>query len=148
MAVEKPPLTLTLASNLALLPVARAFVEAICRVCGLEQTVTDALVLAANEAISNVIRHAHHDRPEAQLQVQCYLCADRIEIQILDEGEPFDLTAVPYLDPGEVRIGGRGVFLMRTLMDELSCQPRGEGGNALRMVKRCCSKFPRRKDEG
>jgi hypothetical protein len=26
---------------------------------------------------------------------------------------------------------------MRTLMDELSCQPRGERGNSLRMVKRC-----------
>ena len=44
---------------------------------------------------------------------------------------------MPHLDPAEVRIGGRGVFLMRKLMDELSCQPRGERGNTLRMVKRC-----------
>ena len=35
------------------------------------------------------------------------------------------------------RIGGRGVFLMRTLMDELSCERRGTRGNVLRMVKFC-----------
>jgi len=56
---------------------------------------------------------------------------------LLDQGAPFDLDAVPKLDPRELRIGGRGVFLMRALMDELSCQPRGERGNTLRMVKRC-----------
>ena len=56
---------------------------------------------------------------------------------MLDEGAPFDLPAVPEMDPAELRIGGRGVFLMRTLMDELTCQPRGERGNVLRMVKFC-----------
>jgi hypothetical protein len=29
------------------------------------------------------------------------------------------------------------VYLMRCLMDELNCHPRGERGNALRMVKHC-----------
>jgi anti-sigma regulatory factor (Ser/Thr protein kinase) len=60
-----------------------------------------------------------------------------VEIHVLDEGEPFDLQAVPQLDPAELRLGGRGVFLMRALMDEISCQPRGQRGNILRMVKRC-----------
>jgi anti-sigma regulatory factor (Ser/Thr protein kinase) len=68
--------------------------------------------------------------------VQCFLHPDSIEIRLLDEGEPFDLASVPDLNPAELRIGGRGVFLMRALMDELSCQPRGEHGNTLRMVKR------------
>ena len=63
--------------------------------------------------------------------------AEGVEIRLLDEGAPFDLSAVPVLNPAELRIGGRGVFLMRALMDELSCQPRGEQGNTLRMVKHC-----------
>jgi hypothetical protein len=49
---------------------------------------------------------------------------------------------VPHLDPGEVRLGGRGVFLMRKLTDELSCQPRGARGNVLRLVKRSPAKTP------
>ena len=74
----------------------------------------------------------------------CYPCSDRIEVHILDEGEPFDVTAVPHLDPGELRIGGRGVFLMRALMDEVTCESRipGQLGNTLRLVKRCTHSRP------
>jgi serine/threonine-protein kinase RsbW len=101
----------------------------------LDTSTSNAIVIALHEAISNVIYHAHRNRPHVPFQVCCYLDGDRVEFQLLDEGEPFDLAAVPYLDPTEMRIGGRGVFLMRALMDELSCQPRGEHGNILRMVK-------------
>ena len=62
---------------------------------------------------------------------------DALEIRLHDQGEPFDLDAVPHMDPAELRVGGRGVFLMRSLMDELSCRPRTpERGNVLCMVKR------------
>jgi anti-sigma regulatory factor (Ser/Thr protein kinase) len=71
------------------------------------------------------------------VQIQCRLSDAAIEICLLDEGDPFDLSAVPHMDPAEVRLGGRGVFLMRTLMDELNCERRGNRGNALHMVKRC-----------
>jgi anti-sigma regulatory factor (Ser/Thr protein kinase) len=135
MAPDTSPATLTLASDLAQLPVARRFVERFCEAGGLDACVTRAIVLATNEAISNVIRHAHGHLSDARLQIECRLHPDRLEIQIRDEGKPFDVTAVPHLDPGEVRIGGRGVFLMRTLMDEISCKPLGASGNLLRMVK-------------
>ncbi len=140
MVSDSLPLTLSIPSDLRMLSVARAFIEAVCHAARLDQAASDAIVMALHEAISNVIRHAHRDRPESLLQIRCYLSADRVEIHILDEGEPFDLGAVPNLDPAEERLGGRGVFLMRTLMDELSCQPRGERGNILRMVKLCGQK--------
>jgi serine/threonine-protein kinase RsbW len=145
MALEPAPWSLTIPSDLRLLALARAFVEAICQVAGFDERQTHAIVLAADEAVNNIIRHAHQDRPDAVVQIQCYLRANAIEIRLLDEGEPFDLSAVPMLDPGELRVGGRGVFLMRSLMDELSCQPRCEGGNTLRMVKR---RLPQREAAG
>jgi len=134
---EEYPFSLTIPSELRLLPVARMFVEAVCQSGGMEREVIDAVVLAVNEATSNVIRHAHRERPATPLQVQCRLLPDGIEVQLLDEGPAFDLTTVPHLDPGEVRVGGRGVYLMRQLMDELNCERRPHGGNILRMVKRC-----------
>jgi serine/threonine-protein kinase RsbW len=136
------PWTLTIASDLRLLALARSFVEAICQVAGLDETSTHAVVLAADEATNNVIRHAHRDRPQATVQIQCRPLPDGIEIRLLDEGEPFDVTAVPHLDPAELRVGGRGVYLMRAVMDELSCEPLGARGNALRMVKRCARTAP------
>jgi serine/threonine-protein kinase RsbW len=119
-----------------MLSVARAFVGAVCQVCDLDKNTVHAIVLATGEAVSNVMRHAHQDRPGALLQLKCRLLSEGVEILLFDEGEPFDITLVPHLDPGEMRVGGRGVFLMRALMDELSSQPREGRGNILRMVKR------------
>ncbi len=147
MAADSPPLTLTIPSELSFLGIARSFVEAVCQVGGLDRDVTEAVVLATNEATSNVIRHAHRNRPGAFLQVQCCLYPDRIEVCLFDEGDPFDLACVPHFDPGEIRVGGRGIFLMRSVMDELTCQPRPERGNTLRMVKRCARNFPPPKPE-
>jgi serine/threonine-protein kinase RsbW len=136
MAAQPEPWNLTIASDLGLLPLVRAFIEGVCQVAGCDARTTDAVVMATDEAVNNVMRHAHRGHPEATLQIQCFLHPDSIEVRLLDEGAPFDLAAVPYLDPSELRIGGRGVFLMRALMDELSCQPRGDHGNTLRMIKR------------
>ncbi len=145
MAAMPAPWNLTIASDLRLLALVRAFVEGICLVAGCDEKTTDAIVIATDEAVNNIMRHAHRGRPEAAIQLQCFLHADCLEICLLDEGAPFDLAAVPHLNPAELRIGGRGVFLMRALMDELSCQPRDGQGNILRMVKRWRPPAPMRK---
>ena len=136
MIPDHPPFVLTIPSDLGHLAGARAFVMAACQAAGLDPATADNLALAAHEAIANVIRHAHCHRAEVPVQIRCLPCSDAIEIHILDEGEPFDLSTVPQLDPAELRPGGRGVYLMRHLTDEVTCQPRGERGNVLRLVKR------------
>jgi serine/threonine-protein kinase RsbW len=129
--------TLTLPSEPRMLSVARTFVEAVCQAHHLERTLVHSLVLVAGEAFTNIVRHAHRNVPQAQLEIRLQFFPDAIALTFQDQGDPFDLDAVPELEPSELRIGGRGVYLMRTLMDELSCQPRtGQAGNLLRMVKR------------
>jgi serine/threonine-protein kinase RsbW len=135
-------MTLIVPSDLAVLPVIRAFVESVCRLGPLDQKATDAIVLATNEAASNVIRHAHRMHPEIQLHIQCVLRDDAIEVHLHDEGAPFNVCDVPHFDPAEIRLGGRGVFLMRALVDEIVCSRRDNGGNTLRMVKRRCTPKP------
>jgi serine/threonine-protein kinase RsbW len=136
MGYEALPWNLTIPSDLRLLALTRAFVEGVCLVAGFDEHFTHAVVLATDEATNNIMRHAHQGNPESPIQIQCRLLTDGIEIRLIDEGEPFDLEAVPHLDPAELRVGGRGVFLMRRLMDELTCQPHGDRGNTLRMLKR------------
>ena len=140
---KEPPVTLnieppvlSLPSDLHLLPVARAFVEAICVASHVGRELIDTVVLAADEAVNNAIRHAHGNDIALTVQLSCVVTAEHIEIHVHDEGEPFDMAAMPELDPSEVRVGGRGLFLMRTMMDEIHCQPRRPRGNAVRLVKR------------
>jgi serine/threonine-protein kinase RsbW len=131
-----PPLALSVPSELRFLAVVRAFIETLCRAYQLDADDTNAVILALHEGVSNVMRHAHQDRPEASVHIHCHFHPDRVEIDILDDGEPFDLATVPALDPAELRIGGRGVFLMRALMNEVRCGPRPPRGNVLHLVKR------------
>ncbi|MBM4067643.1 MAG: ATP-binding protein [Planctomycetes bacterium] len=133
--VSDCPCQLSIPSDLGMLGVVRAFVEAVCQTGDLDRSITHAIVLATGEAVSNIIRHAHRECPNAQLRVGCRLMAEAMEVVFVDEGQPFDLDNVPRLDPGELRVGGRGVFLMRALMDEVTCEQRQGGGNILRMVK-------------
>jgi anti-sigma regulatory factor (Ser/Thr protein kinase) len=139
-AESYPPPTLTVPSSPRMLSVARSFVEAVCLARQVDRTTIHALVLATGEAVTNIVRHAHRDRPEAAFHIQCNVHQNTVEVTLLDEGEPFDVNQVPHLDPSEMRPGGRGVYLMRVLMDEIICRPRGQRGNELRLVKRWPSK--------
>jgi anti-sigma regulatory factor (Ser/Thr protein kinase) len=130
--------SLSLPSELRMLSVARGFVEAVCQAYRLDRATTHALVIATGEALTNIVRHAHQDRPGSQIDIRLQILPDVAVLTFRDQGEPFDLASVPQLPPGELRIGGRGIYLMRTLMDELTCEPAGQGhgGNVTRMVKR------------
>ena len=130
------PLELTVPSEARYLVVVRSFVEAACQIVGLEAKATQALSLAVHEAAANVMRHAHRGRPELRLRLECHLRPHGIEVHLHDQGEPFDPAAAPHLDPSELRPGGRGIFLMRALVDELVCSPGPGGGNVLKLVKR------------
>ena len=134
--MDRPTFTLTLPSDPRMLSVARSFVEAVCQACEFDRPLRHALVLATGEAVTNIVRHAHRDLPQAVLTMHLQVAAAEVVLTFLDEGEPFDITLVPQLPPGELRVGGRGVYLLRTLMDDVTCKPRGARGNVLRLVKR------------
>jgi serine/threonine-protein kinase RsbW len=135
---EHPTYALTLPSEPQVLSVARAFVESVGVACGLQRQVVHALVLATGEAVTNIVRHAHRHLNAAQFHLHMEIQKDAVVLTFQDQGDPFDLASFPHLNPGELRIGGRGIYLLRTLMDELSCEPLGpnQPGNRLRMVKR------------
>jgi anti-sigma regulatory factor (Ser/Thr protein kinase) len=127
---------MSLGSDVRLLPCVRSFVEAIAQIEGWPEETTSALVLSVHEAAVNIIRHAHQSDTSLPLHVRCCSSATEVTVELVDEGGPFDIDAVPQLDPSELRPGGRGVYLIRTLMDEVCCRARDEGGNRLTMRKR------------
>jgi serine/threonine-protein kinase RsbW len=134
---DPPPTSLTVASQLTALIQVRAFIEALCREGRLDAQTTASIVLAVHEAVANIIRHGHGLNPALPITIECAWLPDGFEILMEDHGKPFDINEVPEIDPAAIREGGRGVYLMRALMDELSSCPRPGGGNTLRMVKRC-----------
>jgi anti-sigma regulatory factor (Ser/Thr protein kinase) len=79
----------------------------------------DAIELAVDEAVSNVIKHALHGRPDRTIRVELAVFADRVRAQIVHDGQPLDpdLVAPPSFDG--TRDNGFGVFLIDQAMDEV-----------------------------
>ena len=86
-----------------------------------------AVHLAAEEAIVNAIVHGNRLDPSKKVHVSCHVDADRVRIEIVDEGEGFDPAIVPDCtleDRLEVP-SGRGVMLIRSFMTRVAYNAKG-----------------------
>ena len=78
------------------------------------------------EAVTNSILHAYRGTPGRPVRVQIVARAERIELRIGDRGAPVPeecRSAPPKVDPAAPEAlteGGRGLFLMHSLMDEVA----------------------------
>ena len=81
----------------------------------------DRINLAIAEGFTNAVRHAHVDMPpDTPVIIECALQPQRIEVCIFDQGEPFDPSKLAEPEPGTLREGGYGWFLIRRLVDEVT----------------------------
>lgn len=99
-------------------------------------TIAD-LKLALTEAVSNSVRHAYGDEGAGQVEIRYELRADRVVVEVADDGAGFDPEGSPAFEGNELSEGGLGIAIIRTIADEfeLSSQP-GVRGSRLRFVKR------------
>ena len=87
------------------------------------------------EALANAIIYGNGSDPEKRVRVEVELSAEEVALQVYDEGTGFDPAQVPdpTLPENLDGTGGRGIFLIRELMDEVRYN---EPGNCVRLVLR------------
>ncbi|MGA8170146.1 MAG: ATP-binding protein [Methylocystis sp.] len=93
------------------------------------------LNLVVTEAVTNAIQYAcPHDE---QNKVRIFLAIENKDlcVRVYDYGEGFDITAVPTPSIEELNERGRGIFFIRSLMDQVEYR-KTECGNVLEMKKR------------
>jgi serine/threonine-protein kinase RsbW len=95
------------------------------------------VTLAVREAAANAVSHGNRMRAGTQVRVRVRLHPDRLEIVVRDDGEGFDPTDLPDpLAPSNLlKPSGRGIFLMRNLMDEVSFGFPEDGGTVVTLAK-------------
>ncbi len=80
-----------------------------------------------SEALSNAMLYGNGSDPLKRVRVEVTMGANCITACVTDEGSGFDPDAIP--DPTTpsnlFKTGGRGIFLMRSLMDEVMYNERG-----------------------
>ena len=93
------------------------------------------LRVGLTEALANAMLYGNCRDPRKRVRVEASLTAEAITVRVTDEGRGFDPSAVidPTLPANRVRAGGRGLYLIRQLMDQVEFNDRG---NSITMVLR------------
>ena len=87
------------------------------------------------EALSNAMLYGNNSDPQKRVRVEVTVRVEEIAVRITDQGVGFDPTTIPdpTLPDNISKSGGRGIFLMRSLMDEVKFN---DQGNSVTLVLR------------
>ena len=87
------------------------------------------------EALSNAMLYGNASDPEKRVRVEVTIRVEEVAVRVTDQGVGFDPTTVPdpTLPDNISKSGGRGIFLMKSLMDEVRFN---EQGNSVTLVLR------------
>ncbi len=91
--------------------------------------------VALTEAMSNAILRGNLENREKHVRVRAIVDRERLVLEVVDEGRGFDLdtcTVDPTTPENVVREDGRGLFLMRQLMDRV--EQFANEGNVVRLT--------------
>ena len=113
---------LTLPSTLAAVEVVESTALLFAGQAGFDEDMASHLAMVTREAAVNAVVHGNRYSAEKQVTASFEAGVDGLRITVCDEGEGIDVAAIP--DPlapeNLLRGSGRGIFLMRSFMDEVS----------------------------
>lgn len=119
------------------LKLVRPAIRAAAEACGFDETETDDVLLAAGEAIENIIVHAYAGARKGEIALAVHRMADGLMLRIRDFAPNVDPARIQPRDLSDVRPGGLGTHFIRAVMDDASFIPLPDGeGNLLELVKR------------
>ena len=98
--------------------------------------------MAVRESMVNAVVHGNRYNAHKKVRFSVAHNMERFTVRIADEGEGFNFASVPDpLSPENLmRTSGRGIFLIRSFMDEFEMRHLDLGGNEVTLVKYLVSK--------
>lgn len=128
---------LTLPSTIDSVDAVEAKVEEFATKAGFDEDTVDQIGMISREAAANAVLHGNRSDATKKITARFALTDEALSIQVADEGGGFDPENVP--DPlspeGLMRTSGRGIFLMRAIMDEVHFRQLSPG-TEITLVKR------------
>lgn len=133
---ERELLVKSTTDNLALI---REFTKSAAEDCNCPEETTGKIILAVDEACTNIIKHAYKYSPEGNIFISTRYDNRKFIVSITDEGKHFDPSLVPEPDllhyQEQKRAGGLGMFLMKKLMDEVKYSTLTGNKNQVILIK-------------
>jgi len=105
------------------LSVVRDYIHDAALKAGINPEKVGDIILAVDEACTNIIKHAYKSIPDGKIEIQVLNNHKKFTIVITDYGSSFEPKKVPSPDLQKYyqqhRVGGLGMYLMKNLMDEV-----------------------------
>ena len=104
---------------------------------GDREALANHINVVLTEALVNAIRHANANNPDEEVEIRITVTDEELVLQVFDHGQGFDLNNISHTvndTKDELEDHGRGLYIMRSLMDSVEYYPI-EGGNVLEMHK-------------
>ncbi|PYR57662.1 MAG: ATP-binding protein [Acidobacteria bacterium] len=98
--------------------------------------------VAVRESVINAIKHGNREHPGKRVTVEFAFTPSHnpteLVVRVTDQGEGFDPQAIanPLAPENMLKSSGRGIFFMRSFMDDVSLRRAADGGMEVRMVKK------------
>ena len=136
MTVETTELSLP--SRIETVAAAAAAVAEFISRSGISDDAAFGIDMAVREAVTNAVMHGNREDDSKTVDIVLKSSPDAVEISVHDQGPGFNPEDVPDPTAKEniLKTSGRGIFFMRTFMDEVDWSIRPEGGTTVRMLKR------------
>lgn len=129
---------LSLPSRIDTVATAAAVVAEFILRAGISEEAAFGIDMAVREAVTNAVVHGNREDLDKAVDLVLKSSPEAVEIIVHDQGSGFDPKEVP--DPTDaeniLKTSGRGIFFMRSFMDEVDWLIRPEGGTTVRMLKR------------
>jgi len=121
------------------LGVVRGAIERFAALVGFDEEDCRWITLAVHEALTNVIRHAYHNKHDQPVEIRLSERDGGIEVLMVDHGTGVKQEQMCGRDLEDVKPGGLGLHMIREIMNETDYQPL-DGRNELRLFKKKGSK--------
>jgi serine/threonine-protein kinase RsbW len=105
---------------------------------GIEEDSRHWVDVAVREALANAIKHGNEQNPSKQVHVDLAVEDNHLVIRVEDEGLGFDPAHLgdPLAPENLLRPNGRGIFYMKSFMDEIQYGSGPGGGTMVTLRKR------------
>ena len=129
---------LSLPSRIDTVATAAAAVAEFLSRSGITEDAAFGIDMAVREAVTNAVLHGNRQDENKTVEVTLKSSPDAVEISVHDQGPGFNPEQVPDPTAAEniLKASGRGIFFMRSFMDEVNWLIRPGGGTTVRMLKR------------
>jgi serine/threonine-protein kinase RsbW len=128
------------------------FVQVVCdrvaHLAGLDEDSIHWIDVAVRESVINAIKHGNREDLEKSVMVEFLfvppVAPTELVIRVIDQGPGFEPEEIadPLAPENLLKGSGRGIFFMRSFMDDLVLQRAPEGGMEVRMVKKLPARTP------